>query len=448
MAIAYYGVKVSDNVTETPEGYLVFKNAVIGRTGFQTYKGKELPQNELEEQGISINPGDDVEVYRAPEEVFSPRTIASFNGKPVTDTHPGQMLDIDSVEDYECGQVFNVREGKEPLEDGNFPLLGDIIVKNKTLIDKWNAGIRELSCGYNYHIAKIGKNICQVDMIGNHVAFVENGRAGAYVKVNDSKPIQSEGKFTMKEFLKQVRKEGLLSLIKSKPDEVAAAFDSMAEAEEKKETPAADSSAVDAKAADRARLHKALDKHLDAKDNAAAEQEATDEADMNALKAIFTTPSAESSKAADSEEEQEEEAEESEEEEHEGGAADESEAEAEGEDEAVQSEASPVVPAGDRPINPVPSAVDAAYKAGAESVLKAFKPFVAKAKNKALTGAFDTTSKIIKGNTWKGNASYGRFARAAATANDSATTSNKADKLAQDAENAYADARKQMLGKK
>jgi len=42
MGLAYYGVKLSDNWIETPEHYVIYKNAVIGRSGFQKYKGSEL----------------------------------------------------------------------------------------------------------------------------------------------------------------------------------------------------------------------------------------------------------------------------------------------------------------------------------------------------------------------------------------------------------------------
>jgi hypothetical protein len=56
MALAYYGVTIPDktNWVETPEGYVIFKNCVIGRTGFQVYKGYEVDKQELKEQGIQL----------------------------------------------------------------------------------------------------------------------------------------------------------------------------------------------------------------------------------------------------------------------------------------------------------------------------------------------------------------------------------------------------------
>lgn len=447
MATVYYGVKLSGNVVETPEGYLVFKNAVIARTGFQTYKGKELPAEELVHIGVSVNPDDDVNIYRTPEEVFSKRTMASFEGKPVTDRHQG-MVDVDTHSEVAEGHMQNVRNGSDtPLENGDLPLLADIFVTSRNLIAKWNAGIRELSCGYNYHLAKSGDNILQVDITGNHVAFVENGRAGIHVKVNDSKPTEME-KWTMSKFLKlkEIRKRGLLAWITdAKPEEIASAFDEMAEEAEKPK--ADDTAAVDAKAADKAaardRLHKALDKHMDAQDNAAEEQMVNDEADMEALKAVLTTPSAEHTEAsgADANVVGEGEGEDSDEDvEMENG---------EGEDAAVQSEEGHVTAPGDRPQANVPSATDAAYKAGAEAVLKAFKPFVAKAKYKPLTGAFDTASQLVKSGAVRGKGSYGAVGRAAATGMDAAAldaAEGNADQArALKFEAAYAEARKAKL---
>lgn len=439
MATVYYGVKLSGNVIETPEGYLIFKNAVIARTGFQTYKGKELPKDELKYIGVVVNPDDDVKIYRTAEEVFSKRTMNSFEGKPVTDKHQG-MVDLDTHSEVSEGHIQNVRDGSDtPLENGDLPLLADIFITSRNLIAKWNAGIRELSCGYNYHLAKSGDNILQVDITGNHVAFVENGRAGIYVRVNDSKPIEME-KWTMSKFLKNLRTRGLLSFITdSKPEEIAAAFDELAEEAEKPK--ADDTVAVDAKAADKAaardKLHKALDKHLDAKDNAAEEQSVNDAADMEQLKTILTTPSAEKTEASGADSD------------------DVAEGEDSDEDEAEQTEAEDgldapghVTPPGDRPQSVVPSATDAAYKAGAEAVLKAFKPFVARAKSKGLSGAFDTASQLVKSGAVKGKSSYAAAGRAAATGMDAAGFDGEMQseqKHALSFEKAYAESRKAKL---
>ena len=111
--------------------------------------------------------------------------------------------------------------------------------------------------------------------------------------------------------------------------------------------------------------------------------------------------------------------------------------------------AAPVIAPADRQQKDTPSATDAAFKAGAEYVLKHMKPFVARSKSAPLAGAFDTIDKTVKGTGWKGAASYSAVARAAGTANDSAIK-NGQDAVAKniaDAEAAYAASRAKKLGR-
>jgi hypothetical protein len=186
----YFGTQLSDNWIETPEGYLVCKNAVIARTGFQDYKGKDLLETEAEDliKG-GIDPEATYKVYRSPEEVFKQDTIDSFNGKIFTLTHPDELLNVDSVHEHDCGHLLNVHKGEESLPDGNWPLLADIMVTDKYTISEIKNGLRELSCGYNYHVAMIGNNLVQIEIIGNHVALVKNGRAGKYAAIVDAAPV-------------------------------------------------------------------------------------------------------------------------------------------------------------------------------------------------------------------------------------------------------------------
>jgi hypothetical protein len=82
--------------------------------------------------------------------------------------------------------VQNVRKGTEPLDSGDYPLLGDILVTDADIIEKVENGIRELSCGYSHELAKDGDKICQVKIVINHVALVRKGRAGPEARINDS----------------------------------------------------------------------------------------------------------------------------------------------------------------------------------------------------------------------------------------------------------------------
>lgn len=447
MSIAYFGVKVSDNWVETPEKYVIFKNCVIGRTGFQKYKGIEIDPQELEQQGISIAPDQEIELFRRPEEVFSPATIASFQLKSVTDGHPEQLLDIDSVKQHEEGQVMNVREGKEPLESGDFPLLADLMVKSRMLIEKIKAGLRELSCGYNYHVLKIDGLLCQVDIVGNHVAIVNAGRAGSEASIKDSQPSTEKKGWTVASILDQIlgrtsKTDKIRQWAKdAKADDVATVVDALSSELEKKEEAKDGVShgkdckggdcagckdaapAADAKTNDRKRFHDALDKMLDGKEE---EMNAAD-ADMEELKTMFTGAAKDETTAGDQN---------GKEMPKDGGIE-------EGRD--ADLEALVIEPA-DRTQSTgagtdAKAALDSAKMDGAKAVLKALRPVVANSNDKKLKGAFDTVVKTLAGTVTGGTSDkggYGAAARAAAsTGKDGKESQATAAKVAKDMEDAY-----------
>ena len=84
--LAYYGYTISPNQIETGEGFLICRNVPIARTGDMQYL-----ESELGLAGTRV-----VTVHRDPAEVFSEAALASFEGKPVTDNHPPQLLDPDT----------------------------------------------------------------------------------------------------------------------------------------------------------------------------------------------------------------------------------------------------------------------------------------------------------------------------------------------------------------
>jgi hypothetical protein len=191
--ISYFGERLSENIARTPEGFLVCRNAIIGRTGFQTYKAAELSDTDRSGEIARLyGPTDDVQVWRDESEVFSPATIASFEGKPFTLTHPRSLLDPGNVGDHAQGHIQNVRRG-EQLEDGNLGLIADIFVTGDRAIRAIEDGERELSCGYTYQLVREGKRWDQRNIEGNHIALVERGRAGDVARINDEAPRFSIG---------------------------------------------------------------------------------------------------------------------------------------------------------------------------------------------------------------------------------------------------------------
>lgn len=177
MPISYYGSRISPHITRTPEGYLVCHSVPINRVGAYKYLGTDI--------GIDgQDAAKEFQVLRRPEEVFSKSALASFEGKPVTDNHPPGVVTPDNIQIFQKGHVQNVREGKDGYT------LADLYITDPDLIheieDK-DHGKREVSCGYNFTLFKHPNGTLeQRNMVGNHVAIVDEGRAGPTVRINDS----------------------------------------------------------------------------------------------------------------------------------------------------------------------------------------------------------------------------------------------------------------------
>lgn len=166
---AYYGSRISENMTQTPEGFLICLNVPIARTGSQQYLASEL---EIDDE----HPDKIYTVYRTEDEVFSAATIASFEGKPTTDDHPPVAVTPDTIAAFDCGHAQNVRRGTGADSD---LLIADLFITSKPLIDAIRGGRREVSCGYDCEYATTPEGqIYQRNIRGNHIAVVAAGRAG------------------------------------------------------------------------------------------------------------------------------------------------------------------------------------------------------------------------------------------------------------------------------
>ncbi len=218
----YYGTRLSENISRRePEGYLLCLNVPVARTGTQEYLPEELSLSPPYTFGAEGGQGGDrkaplipchpersrgisapltpchpersrgisaplIPVYRPPEEVFSPETIASFEGMPVTNDHPPDGVDIGNIRALQKGHAHNVRRGAGAESD---LLLADLIITDPVLIDGiLNGGKREISCGYTYELCEENGTYIQRKIRGNHVAVVDAGRAGSRVSIKDHKP--------------------------------------------------------------------------------------------------------------------------------------------------------------------------------------------------------------------------------------------------------------------
>lgn len=180
---------------KTEQGYLV-TTAQITRTGAFEYYGHELGM-----MGSDANKK--VNIYRTEDELFSPETMSSFEGVPITLLHPEDHF-IDAETWDEKQPVGHVQNGRR---EGKF-LVYDAYINDAAAIKTIEKlGIREVSCGYEPpELVQRGEEIHHINIRGNHVAIVPEGRGGSAVRLNDKK-----GKVMKKFSLKDV-----VSLLKGK----------------------------------------------------------------------------------------------------------------------------------------------------------------------------------------------------------------------------------------
>jgi uncharacterized protein len=156
--------------------------ANISKAIVNPYYGREIPDAEA----LGLVPDRIYCLLRDPRELA--QAASSFTGKPLVLVHRPQLAD-DHSREITVGAV-----GEAIFEAPN--LKAPLVVWDGAGIAAIESGEqRELSCGYFYRAEmtpgeyegeKYDGRI--VDIVGNHVALVENGRAGPDVLVGDSSP--------------------------------------------------------------------------------------------------------------------------------------------------------------------------------------------------------------------------------------------------------------------
>lgn len=181
----FYTVQdLSANQSRTPEGYLLCANVPIARTGEQLYACTEVP--------IEPTPSGMIRILRDPEQVFRPETIASFEGKPATLKHPDDKVDPANWREVAVGTATNVRRGSG-IEDDY--LFADLLITDAEAIEAIEAARSkgtpmQVSCGYDAEYEQVEPGVGrQLNIVGNHVALVERGRAGSRCAIKDEEII-------------------------------------------------------------------------------------------------------------------------------------------------------------------------------------------------------------------------------------------------------------------
>lgn len=151
----------------TPQGYLRV-DSHPARCGVLEYTDASMPGGIRRE-------------LRLPEDVHSAESLASFADAPVTVDHPPEMLTPANTRAHEVGNVAG-----QARADGE-RIAATLVIKDAKAIARVEGGARELSVGYKLRVEdKPGVHplygrydAIQRDIVVNHVAIVDAGRAGS-----------------------------------------------------------------------------------------------------------------------------------------------------------------------------------------------------------------------------------------------------------------------------
>ncbi|MEQ1067251.1 DUF2213 domain-containing protein [Acinetobacter sp. XH1741] len=161
----------------TPEGYLLCRDVPIARIGTLMYADGE---------GIPVTPDNTglILIYRGEDVLFDPITIASTEGKPITDNHPEDWVTPDNWSILAKGIAKDIRRGVGSESDY---LIADLLIMDKKTIQAVLDGKVEISLGYDadYTETSKGKGL-QSNIRVNHIALVEKGRCGSRCSIGDS----------------------------------------------------------------------------------------------------------------------------------------------------------------------------------------------------------------------------------------------------------------------
>ncbi len=156
----------------------------ISKANVCPYAGREIPGS------LGLNPDGIYRLFRDPEELA--RAVPTFNRLPVLSRHV-PVTALDHRPELVVGATGSEARFSSPY------LLNSLVIWTAAAIDGVESGRqRELSSAYRYRADMTPGSIggeafdgVMRDIIGNHVALVPEGRAGADVVVGDAAPIAS-----------------------------------------------------------------------------------------------------------------------------------------------------------------------------------------------------------------------------------------------------------------
>jgi hypothetical protein len=162
----YSKIPISSNIfLEDETGFLYCKNSILGNIGIQKYLGKEIGLKDEDSEKV-------IEMVRDEESVFNEVSMSSFEGKPITLFHPKGKVNSKNYKKFIVGSIKDVKRDKENLAS-------DIVLYDDYTIDKVQKGeLKDLSLGYRAKVIQMADGrYKQTDIVINHLAIVEDGRA-------------------------------------------------------------------------------------------------------------------------------------------------------------------------------------------------------------------------------------------------------------------------------
>ena len=150
----------------------------VAKVGIQEYLAGEL--------NLPGDPNRIVRVMRVADEVFKPESLATYDGADVTLEHPPEFVGAENFKKYSVGVVMG--GGRQ---DGDF-VVSDLCIKDAEAIKAAEQGKVQLSagytCAYDDQVPEgADYEFIQRNIAVNHVALVDNARAGAQARIFDNR---------------------------------------------------------------------------------------------------------------------------------------------------------------------------------------------------------------------------------------------------------------------
>jgi hypothetical protein len=172
----YTVARLSDHMETTPEGFLLIRDVPVARCGVQLYRQGEINDLDANDHGW-------IEIDREPSEVFKPDSIASFQGKPIVNDHPSELVNPSNYSSLAIGHMSNPHRGENADHD---LLLCDLLFTTDKGINLVRGGKRALSVGYTAFYQRTGRGLGrQYNIVCNHTALVDEGRCGGRCTIMD-----------------------------------------------------------------------------------------------------------------------------------------------------------------------------------------------------------------------------------------------------------------------